>query len=133
MPIGPFVHHEPRHEPAEPQHAGQDERPVPAEAGGDEGYGHRRDDRADVGARVEQPRGERALALREPFRDRFDRGGKVSRLAKSEDEAHENEAGDRRGVGQADGSEEHGGRGTEAIHFRRRHGGSHVHGRQCGN
>jgi hypothetical protein len=59
---------------------------------GDERHGERRDDRTDVGAGVEDARRERALASREPFGDRLDRGRKVAGLAEPERKARDAEA-----------------------------------------
>ena len=61
-------------------------------------HDQRRHERADVGAGIEDARGERALLLRKPLRDRLDRRREVARLAEAEQPAHQHEAGDRRRV-----------------------------------
>ena len=57
-----------------------------------------REQRAHVGARVEDAGGERALLLREPLGHRLDGGGEVAGLAQAQQEPHEREAG--RGPGE---------------------------------
>ena len=64
---------------------------VEGEPGNDEG----RDDRAHVGAGVEDARCERTLLLGEPLRHRLDGGGEVPALGEAEKGAGDGEAGDR--------------------------------------
>src|SRR5207247_3605133 len=83
---------EPEDEPPEPQRAGRDERPPPAEREGEWRHHEWSDDRADVGARVEEPGRERPVAFGEPLGDGLDRDRKVARLAEPQREPRHPEA-----------------------------------------
>ena len=58
------------------------------------GTSERRDDGADIRARVEDGRGRRAFAFRKPQRDGFDGGGKVTALTEAERDAGDVESAD---------------------------------------
>ena len=47
-------------------------------------HDHRREDCADIAARIKQPDCQRAFAAREPFRHGLDGGGKIPRLAQAQ-------------------------------------------------
>ena len=90
--LGPAVDRQPGGEPGEARRARDDERPPPAVSGRDPGHDQRRDDRPDVRAGVEDPRGEGALRLREPLGHRLDRRGEIARFAQSQREPRHAEA-----------------------------------------
>src|ERR1043165_9477764 len=82
----------PREEPEETDRARGDESSAPTEPDRYDGNDERCNERSDIGAGVEDSGGERALFFRKPFGDCFDRGRKVSRLAKTEEEARDAKA-----------------------------------------
>jgi hypothetical protein len=92
--LGHVVERQPEHEPHEAGETRGDEGRAPAERRGEPGHDRRRDDRAHVGARVEERRRERALALGEPERDGLDGRREVAALADAERDAREEEAAD---------------------------------------
>src|SRR5205823_1156142 len=71
-----------------------DECGTPAPGGGDEWDGSRREDRADIRARVEERSRVRSLLLREPERDRLDRRREIPPFAEPERHARGAEAED---------------------------------------
>ena len=97
LPGGGRVEPEPEDQPRKAGSTGDDEGHLPAqlvaevnEAPRDE---ERRDHRADVGAAVEDARGQRALPFREPFRHGLDRSWKHPRFADAK-QATDNHMGD---------------------------------------
>lgn len=69
----------------------------------DPGHDERRDQSADVGAGVENARGQRALLLREPLGDSLDRCGKVAGFTNTQSKTRQRKA--RRRAGQHDDGE----------------------------
>src|SRR5215210_8681961 len=94
---GPVPLH-PRREPAEAEQADRDERRLPAPRHR-EPHHRSLQHRAEARAGVEDARGERALALREPFGDGRDASGEVRRLTQAQEESREREAEDGRREG----------------------------------
>ena len=93
-----FVRHivkrNPEEQPGEPRDARDDERPMPAPVQGDGRHERRGDDRADVGARIENARGQRAFLFRKPQRHRLDRRRKIAAFAKAEKNPRVDESAD---------------------------------------
>src|ERR1043165_5515736 len=88
----------PREEPDESDRPRRDESRAPAVPDRYYRNDEWRDKRADVCARVEDSGGEGALFFRKPLGNGFDRGWKVSRFAKTEEETRDAEA--KHGMGQ---------------------------------
>jgi hypothetical protein len=82
---------DPRDEPHGTQHAGEEERCLPAPRDGDDGHCQRRENGADVRARIEDACRERALAPGKPLRNGLDGGGKIPGLTQAEEKARDGE------------------------------------------
>src|SRR5262245_27360039 len=74
------INGEPEEHPQEAGQAGRHERPLPTVIECNPGNYCRCDDRADIGSTIEYAWGKRPLLSRNPFGDRLDRGGKISRF-----------------------------------------------------
>src|SRR3981081_2364822 len=93
---GAAVQGEPREQPHKTQRPCDDKRPAPAPIQRDPRHDERREDRAGVGAGIEDAGGQGALFLGEPFPHAFDGAGKVGGLAQAEQGAR---GGERRAEG----------------------------------
>ncbi len=89
MPLGRSIGPQPDDEPGGAQHAGDHKGVAPSPGDGDPWNDEWGEDRADVGAGVEDPRRQCPLAPREPLRDGLDGGRKVSGLPQPQQEPHE--------------------------------------------
>ena len=93
MLLRPAIEDQPGGEPDDAEYAGRDEGEAPAILDGQPWHQQRRDDRADIGAGVEQADREGAFLLREPFGHRLDAGGEIAGFADAQAKAGEGELG----------------------------------------
>src|SRR5436190_4247381 len=84
--LWPFVDNEPESQPNKPDNTREDERLIPAPRDHYCWYEQRGCQRTHVCSGVEDAGRKCPFFLRKPFRDSFDRGGKVARLAEAQKE-----------------------------------------------
>src|SRR5690606_18853417 len=91
--VGDVVEGDPEEQPEEAGDAGCDKSRPPSELIGNPGYDRRGQDGADVGARVENTRGEGAFLFRKPKRSGLDGGREVAAFTQPKRQARCEETG----------------------------------------